>query len=277
MSTNAVGNILFDSGAMIVIRFPRVRQLYQQNRVKMNGEKDEKEFSEGDDLVDDPVLDEFGLEEDEFDHEDTDAEHDATENFATDIGTDSGRVEAVLFLAKQPLNTRKIAQLAGVEDGTRARTIVRQLNQKYDEVGRAFQINEVAGGYQLRTRPAFSPWLQRIGRTTQQIRLSGPALETVSIVAYRQPVMKSEIEAIRGVSCGELLKQLLDRGLVKIAGRSEVLGNPYLYATTKKFMEVFGIAQLSRLPRSEKLRGQGLPDWPQQPEAESTKKGQEIT
>ena len=233
----------------------------------MNRKKDEKDFPETDDRQ--AISD--GEQTSHLESETPDEALSGDEQ--PDFGTPLGRVEAVLFLAKQPLNTRKIAQLAGVEDGTRARTLIRQLNQKYDEVGRAFQVKEIAGGFQLRTRPAFYPWLQRLSHLPSPTRLSGPALETLSIVAYRQPVMKAEIEAVRGVSCSELLKQLLDRGLVKIAGRSEELGNPYLYATTKKFLEVFGISQLSALPRSEKLRGQGLPDWSatQTPPAEEAK------
>ncbi len=172
------------------------------------------------------------------------------------------RLEAVLFLAKEPLHSRKLAQLAGLPDGTRANSLVKQLNRLYDGSGRAFHVKQVAGGYQLRTRPMFSRWLQRIQNAPASIRLTNPAMETLAVVAYRQPVLKAEIEAIRGVSCGELLRQLLDRGLIRIAGRSSELGNPFLYATTKRFLEVFGMPNIDGLPRGEKLRGRGLPDWP---------------
>ncbi|MGI9518784.1 MAG: SMC-Scp complex subunit ScpB [Pirellulaceae bacterium] len=171
------------------------------------------------------------------------------------------RVEAVLFLANEPLHSRKLAQLAGLADGTRANALIKQLNRGYDEQGRAFHVKQVAGGYQLRTRPMFSRWLSKIQNTPSAIRLTTPAMETLSVVAYRQPVLKAEIEAIRGVSCGELLRQLLDRGLVRIAGRSSELGNPFLYATTKRFLEVFGLPNIDALPRGKKLRGKGLPNW----------------
>ena len=172
--------------------------------------------------------------------------------------SESGRVEAVLFLASSPMNSRKIAHLAGLEDGTKARTLVKQLNQKYDEVGRSFHIKQIAGGYQLMTRPQFASWLRRLDHVPATVRLSVPAMETLSVVAYRQPILKSEIEAVRGVSCGEMLRQLLDRGLVKIAGRSEELGRPY-FLTTPKFLEAFGLANLEALPRANELKGRGLP------------------
>ena len=171
------------------------------------------------------------------------------------------RLEAVLFLASEPLHSRKLSQLAALQDGTQARSLIKQLNRSYDDEGRAFRIKQVAGGFQIRTRPMFADWLKKIQNAPSSIRLSGPAMETLSVVAYRQPVMKSEIEAVRGVSCGELLRQLLDRGLVKITGRSNELGNPLLYGTTRRFLEVFGLASIESLPRGGKLRGKGLPDW----------------
>lgn len=171
------------------------------------------------------------------------------------------QIEAVLFLAKQPLSSRRIAQLAGLEDGTQARTEIRELNQYYDEVGRAFHVKRVAGGYQLRTRPHFSRWVRQIVDAPPASRLSPPALETLTVIAYRQPVIKADIEAIRGVGCGEMLRQLLEKSLIRIVGRSEQLGHPFLYGTTRKFLTDFGLPHLESLPRAEILRGQGLPHW----------------
>ncbi len=170
------------------------------------------------------------------------------------------RVEAVLFLAKEPLSSRKISQMAGLADGTQARTLIKQLNRHFDEVGRAFHVKRIAGGYQLRSRPEFSRWLQRLRPPESSIRLSAPAMETLAVVAYRQPVLKAEIEAIRGVSCGEMLRQLMDRGLIRITGRSSELGHPLLYGTTRRFLEVFGLANLDALPRSEHLSDRGWPN-----------------
>lgn len=171
------------------------------------------------------------------------------------------RLESVLFLSKEPLHSRKLSQLAGLQDGTQARTMVKQLNQEYNDTGRAFVVTQVAGGFQVRTRPMFSDWLKKLQNAPAAIKLSGPAMETLAVVAYRQPVLKADIEAIRGVSCGELLRQLLDRGLVRIAGRSEELGNPFLYGTTRRFLELFGLANIETLPRGDRLKGHGMPNW----------------
>jgi segregation and condensation protein B len=164
------------------------------------------------------------------------------------------RLEAVLFLAREPLNTRKLAQLAGLADGTEARTLVRRLNRLYDESGSAFRAEELAGGFQLLSRPKFGPWLRRLCRSPVEVRLSAPAQETLAVVAYRQPVLRAEIEAIRGVDCGEILRQLMDRDLVRTAGRAHELGRPYWYATTKRFLQVFGLRHLDELPRADLLR-----------------------
>ncbi len=170
------------------------------------------------------------------------------------------RVEAVLFLSRQPLASRKISQLAGLEDGTQARTMIRELNTLYDQLGQAFHIKRVAGGYQMLTRPQFSRWIRRLDHVPDTGRLSTPALETLTVVAYRQPIIKAEIEAIRGVSCGEMLRQLLEKGLVKIAGRSPELGRPFLYATSRQFLVRFGLNRLSDLPDAAELCGQGIPE-----------------
>jgi segregation and condensation protein B len=169
------------------------------------------------------------------------------------------RLEAVLFLARQPLNSRKLAQYANLADGTEARTLVRRLNEFYDRAGRAFRVEHVAGGYQLLTRRGFAGWLRRLAHVPGETRLSAPALETLAVIAYRQPVPRADMEAIRGVNCGEILRQLMDRDLVRISGRSEELGRPYLYSTTKRFLQIFGLVSLEDLPRAEVLRGAPLP------------------
>jgi segregation and condensation protein B len=164
------------------------------------------------------------------------------------------RVEAVLFLAREALTSRKIAQLCNLSDGTEARTVIRRLAKLYDEAGTAFRVEELAGGYQLFTRPMFGPWLRKLWQNQSLVRLSSPAMETLAIVAYRQPVLRAEIEAVRGVQCGELLRQLMERDLVRICGRGDDLGRPLLYGTTKKFLQVFGLRHLDELPRAEQLR-----------------------
>lgn len=169
-------------------------------------------------------------------------------------GPELARLEAVLFLAREPLASRKLAQAASLADGTKARTLVRALNRRYDEENCAFRILEVAGGFQLLTRPKFAPWLRRLHPAEVEIRLSSPALETLAVVAYRQPVVRADIEAIRGVQCGEILRQLMERDLVRIVGRSEDLGRPFLYGTSRHFLQVFGLYHLDELPRPETFR-----------------------
>lgn len=170
-------------------------------------------------------------------------------------GPKTQALEAVLLVAGEPLSSRKLSQYANLADGTEALTLIRQLNRLYDQEGRAFRVEQVAGGFQLLTRPALADWLRRLASAPPEVRLSIPAMETLAVVAYRQPVLRAEIEAIRGVACGEILRQLMDRELVRISGRSEELGRPYVYGTTDRFLQVFGLADLADLPRAEALRG----------------------
>jgi segregation and condensation protein B len=172
------------------------------------------------------------------------------------------RLEAILFLAREPLSSRKLSQYANLADGTQARTLIRQLNEQYDAVGRAFRVQQVAGGYQLLTRRKLAPWLRRLAHVPGETRLSAPALETLAVIAYRQPVPRADVEAVRGVNCGEILRQLMDRDLVRIGGRSAELGRPYLYATTKRFLELFGLNHVEELPRGQELRNSPLPATP---------------
>lgn len=169
------------------------------------------------------------------------------------------RLEAILFFAREPVNSRKLSQYANLADGTQARTLIRRLNEQFDAAGRAFRVERVAGGYQMLTRRAFAPWLRRLAHVPGESRLSAPALETLTVIAYRQPVGRADIEAIRGVNCGEILRQLMDRDFVRIAGRSQELGRPYLYATTKRFLELFGLNHLDDLPRADELRTATVP------------------
>ena len=171
------------------------------------------------------------------------------------------RLEAVLLMAREPLTSRKLSQLAGLEDGTQSRTMIRDLNQQYDRSGRAFHIKRIAGGYQMMTRPQFADWIGRLDLAPRRPKISKSAMETLTIVAYRQPIIKADIEAIRGVSSGEMLRQLLESGLIRIVGRSENLGRPYLYGTSKQFLATFGFASIRELPRADQLAGQGLPEW----------------
>jgi segregation and condensation protein B len=171
----------------------------------------------------------------------------------------TARIEALLFLAREPLSSRKIAQMVNLADGTAARTLVRRLNRMLEDSASAFRVEEVAGGFQLMTRPMFGPWLRLLLQRPVKTRLSTPALETLAVVAYRQPVLRAEVEAIRGVQSGDILRQLMERDLVRISGRADELGRPLTYGTTKRFLQVFGLRHLDELPRAEILRTKSAP------------------
>ncbi len=164
------------------------------------------------------------------------------------------RLEAALFVAKEPLSSRRLGQIASLADGTEARTLIRRLNRYYDCEGCAFRVEEVAGGFRLLTRPQFGSWLRQVHPTQLELRLSAPALETLAIVAYRQPATRAEIESIRRVQCADMLKQLMDRGLVRICGEDNSLGRPFLYATTRQFLELYGLRDVDDLPNADTLR-----------------------
>jgi segregation and condensation protein B len=180
------------------------------------------------------------------------AEPQARGEFARDAAL--ALVEAALLAADEPLNPRKLATVAGLPDAGEARRLVRKLQGLYDRDGTAFQVEELAGGFQLLTRPEYHPWLLRLRRTGADVRLTPAMRETLAIIAYRQPLMRADIERVRGVHCGEILRQLMEKGLVRIAGRHDSLGRPVLYGTTKKFLQVFGLKSLRDLPEVEQLR-----------------------
>jgi segregation and condensation protein B len=164
------------------------------------------------------------------------------------------RLEAALLIADEPLSARRLAQIAGLPAATEARRLLRRLESLYAQDGSAFQVEELAGGFQLLTRPEFQPWLVRLRRANAEHRLTPAARETLAIVAYRQPIIRADIEKIRGVQCGDLLRLLMEKGLVKIVGRHDSLGRPVLYGTTKKFLQAFGLKSLRDLPDVESLR-----------------------
>ena len=162
-------------------------------------------------------------------------------------------VEALLFASESPLSAADLARADEALDEERVEAAVAELRTEYDREARAFTVVEVGGGYQLLTRPEFAPVLERFDSVPATQRLSGPALETLAILAYRQPVGRAEVEEIRGVGSGAVLKTLQERGLVEVVGRSEHLGRPLLYGTTAYFLQHFGFRSLDDLPRSEEL------------------------
>jgi segregation and condensation protein B len=156
-------------------------------------------------------------------------------------------LEALLLASPESLSAQRLAGVLGESGAREVRELVDVLNAEYEESGRGFRIDEVAGGFQLRTLPELAPWLQKL-RPQPPLRLSRPALETLALVAYKQPITRAELEHVRGVDVGAVLASLLERQLLRVAGHREVPGRPMLYATTRRFLEVFGLAALSDLP-----------------------------
>ncbi len=162
-------------------------------------------------------------------------------------------VEALLFVADEPLSASKIAHSITGLDSRQVRGVVEQLRTEYQTEGRAFTIEELAGGFRMLTRTEFHPYLKVLFRQPREARLSSAALETLAIVAYKQPINRADVEAIRGVDCSGVLHTLLEYGLIKIVGRSEELGRPLLYGTTREFLEHFGLRSIRDLPSVQEL------------------------
>src|SRR5438046_7046816 len=183
-------------------------------------------------------------------------------------------IEALLFSAQKPLSIREIATaIKGAEDDpagarpnefsrvreTEVAATLEQLRIEQTEQQRAFQLMEKAEGWQLATDPQCAPWLLQLCPASKPARLSAPALETLAIIAYRQPITRADVEAVRGVNIDGVLQTLMERGLVKIAGRDEIPGRPLLYETTQFFLDHFGLRNLEELPNVEELRKRNLP------------------
>jgi segregation and condensation protein B len=161
-----------------------------------------------------------------------------------------GALEAVLFSTGEPIPLRQLADLfeVSVHD---VREAVDELRLEYVNSRRAFRLEEIAGGVVILSLAKFEPWIRRHLQSTKEGRLSPAAFETLAVIAYKQPITKADLEAIRGVQCAPILKTLMDRNLVKIVGREETLGKPLLYGTTRRFLESFGISSLTNLPQPE--------------------------
>ena len=158
-------------------------------------------------------------------------------------------VEALLFASDTPLEAARIREVLDLADAAEARTLVETLRERYDSAERALTVVEVGGGYRMVTRPEIAPWLMRLARTRTKARLSRPSLETLAIVAYRQPVSRPEVDALRGVNSDAVLENLLERRLIRIAGRKDAPGRPFLYETTREFLVAFGLRDVGDLPK----------------------------
>ncbi len=164
------------------------------------------------------------------------------------------RVEAALFLADEPLTLRRLQQVADLSDVADARRQLDRLSQLLEADNSAFDLVEIAGGFQLRTRAVYHSWLIRLKHTGHDARLTPVSLETLTIIAYKQPITRAEVDAIRGVQSAEILRQLLEKGLIRLNGRQESLGRPQLYATTKTFLTRFGLKNLDDLPLLDRTK-----------------------
>ena len=160
-------------------------------------------------------------------------------------------VEALLFASDTPVEAERIQEVLDLESPAVARELVEGLRARLEAEGRALRVMDVAGGYRLVTRPEVAPWLVKLARTRTRSRLSRPSLETLAIIGYRQPVSRPEVDAIRGVNSEAVLDNLLERRMIRIAGRKDSPGRPFLYETTREFLVAFGLRDLGDLPKVE--------------------------
>lgn len=159
-----------------------------------------------------------------------------------------GIIESLLFVAGEPLSIDRIKAILEDEDKKSIQAILWELQHEYDMRLSGLRIVEVAGGFQIASRPELAQWIKRLRKVKQSSRLSKPSLETLAIIAYKQPIVKAEIEDIRGVDSSGVIKGLLDKHMIKIVGRKDVAGRPILYSTTREFLQYFGLRDISDLP-----------------------------
>lgn len=163
-------------------------------------------------------------------------------------------LEALLFAVEEPISAARLAEAIEGAAAADIRAVLQELQRQYDEEGRGFALEEIAGGFQLLSRSDYAPYLEKLQKKQSRVKLSSAALETLAIVAYRQPITRAAIEVIRGVEAGAMLRMLVEKGMVKIVGREEVIGRPFLYGTTRRFLERFGLKSLKDLPQAGQLQ-----------------------
>ena len=162
-------------------------------------------------------------------------------------------IEALLLASEKPLPLDKIREILDNLPTQEALKLIEELKLEYEQANRGMRIAEIAGGFQMITAPNFAPFLKKLFKSRNTDRLSKPALETLAIIAYKQPLTKSEIELLRDVNVDGVMKNLIDKNLIRICGRKKVPGNPYVYGTTRLFLEYFGLKSLKDLPRIEEF------------------------
>ena len=163
-------------------------------------------------------------------------------------------LEALLLTTHHPLTAGRIGEVLDLPTTKPIRKAIKQLNETYASTGRSFRIEQVAGGFQILTLPDFGDLLKKFHQKEVDAKLTKAAIETLAIIAYKQPILRADVESIRGVACGETIRSLMEKHLVKIAGRAEEPGRPILYGTTKRFLELFGLNSVKDLPQPEALQ-----------------------
>jgi segregation and condensation protein B len=162
-------------------------------------------------------------------------------------------IESLLFVSNEPLTLK---QIRDVLDGAEEKSVkqwLKELQEEFENSPRAVQLTEIAHGYRLMTKPQFAEWIQKLVVTKQNLKLTKAGIETLAVIAYRQPLVRAEIEVIRGVDCGGVIQTLMERKLIKVVGRKEVVGRPLLYGTTPEFLDQFGLKNLNDLPTLDEL------------------------
>ena len=220
-------------------------------RMAQYGEATELDDTEQKDV--DPPVEESAVDEAIDGEEPSDGPVESEDSAAVAEQVDLGLLEALLLSTHHPLTAGRLAEVIGVAATRPVRGAIKLLNQQYEEAGRSFRIEQVAGGYQILTLPVYGEQLKKLHQKEADAKLTKAALETLAIVAYKQPVLRADVEAVRGCACGETIRSLMEKHLVKIAGRAEEPGRPILYGTTKRFLELFGLNSIKDLPQPESL------------------------
>lgn len=167
-------------------------------------------------------------------------------------------IESLLFVAEAPLTIDRIKNVVSVSDTLEIREALSRLSEEYEARKGGFYLREVAGGYQIRTRPEYTEWIKRMIQPNPP-RISKAALETLAIIAYKQPALRNDIEHIRRVDCGGVLRLLLERKFIRVLGRKEIPGRPLIYGTTKQFLEIFDLKDLKDLPTPKEIEAMTAP------------------
>jgi segregation and condensation protein B len=232
---------------MRLVRDDDVDLMEQQDELQQQAESpaagDEQRISNPTEQPDGPIADSAA--------EDAADDRDNGGGESSDVQVDLRTLEALLFSTHHPLTAGRLAELLELESTKPIRRAIKDLNEQYISGDRSFRVEQVAGGYQLLTVPEFGDILKRLHQREVDAKLTKAALETLAIIAYKQPILRADIEAIRGVACGETIRSLMEKHLVKIAGRAEIPGRPILYGTTKRFLELFGLNSLKDLPQGD--------------------------